>query len=179
MIEPALSRPSKRSRRANAQQGAMAVEFGIVAIPFFLLILAIFEVSIFYFTATLIEGAVSGASRKIRTGQLAGDADPAGTFRTELCDQIVLVSCSNIQIEAQPYNSFATADAAPPTYDGNGNMQSRGFDVGSSNQTVVVYVSYRHQFLTPVIGTMLSGEWDNAVPMLSTAIFKNENYAMP
>lgn len=167
---------SPKRRRKTRQQGAMAIEFGIVAIPFFLLILAIFEVSLFFFTASLVEGAVASASRKIRTGEISTDSDPAGEFRTQICSEIMIISCTGIQIESQPYSSFASAQAAPPNYDSNGNMQSRGFSVGTPGQTVVVYVSYRYSFATPVIGSLLSGEWDNAVPMLSTAIFRNEPY---
>ena len=57
----------RRLRADNA--GATAIEFGIVAAPFFALMLALIEVSLVFFGTFTLENAVDKTSRMIRTGQ--------------------------------------------------------------------------------------------------------------
>ena len=59
------------------RRGSAAVEFGILAIPFFLLVFAIIEVALQFFVAEILDTATSQAARLIRTGEAyhAGLAD--------------------------------------------------------------------------------------------------------
>ena len=64
-----------RSRRffrqyRRSQSGVTAIEFAMVAPPFFALMMAIFEVGIMLFSEYVIEHGVSKASRMIRTGEV-------------------------------------------------------------------------------------------------------------
>jgi len=75
-----------------AQSGATAIEFGMVALPFVLLLFGILSVCLYFFTTFTLENAVWHAARAIRTGQVQqsqGDYAAATTNddRTKLCKQ--------------------------------------------------------------------------------------------
>ncbi len=51
------------------RKGTTAIEFGFVALPFFLFAFGIMLVGLKYFTENALEHAVESAAREIRTGQ--------------------------------------------------------------------------------------------------------------
>ena len=56
-------------RLLRRQDGAVAVEFGLVAAPFLLLVFAIMETAIVFFAGQTLETAVADSARLILTGQ--------------------------------------------------------------------------------------------------------------
>ncbi len=56
-------------RLLRQQDGAAAVEFGLVAAPFLALIFAIMETAIVFFSGQALETAVADSARLIMTGQ--------------------------------------------------------------------------------------------------------------
>ena len=60
------------------QDGAAAVEFGLVAVPFFALLFAILETALVFWTTQVLETAVADAARTIYTGQFQA-ANRTGT----------------------------------------------------------------------------------------------------
>ena len=57
-------RPHDRKRR----EGSNAIEFGLVALPFFLLLFGILEIGLMLLVDALVETAASDAARQVRTG---------------------------------------------------------------------------------------------------------------
>lgn len=161
------------------EEGATAIEFAMVALPFILTLFGIIEISLAYTAGTLLEGGTVSAARLIRTGQIqTGSADPETAFREELCNQAdILVVCDNIQVEAipMPDDSFGSVGDYAVQYDNDGNMVSRGFDAGGVSDVMLVRVYYAYPFLTPMIGTLLGGA-DQTMPLLSTVVFQTEPY---
>lgn len=162
------------------EEGVVAIEFSLVALPFFMLILGILETSLFFASGTVLEGASNAAARLIRTGQAQNSADPEEAFRTELCDQVGrMLECDNIQYEVirvEP-NTFAGAEAYEPEFDADGNLIPAGFSTGNSNDVVLVRTVYRYEFLTPYLGTMITGDvGKNWMTHMSTVVLKAEPY---
>src|SRR5690606_2566182 len=60
-----------RRRRAlgRDERGVTAVEFGLLALPFFTIIAAILQTSLVFLADQVLESAVHDAARAIRTGQ--------------------------------------------------------------------------------------------------------------
>jgi len=59
----------RRMRRyLKNREGTAAIEFAILAIPFFMLLFAILELAIVFFINSTLNHSVSEASRQIRTG---------------------------------------------------------------------------------------------------------------
>src|SRR5690606_26389340 len=78
------ARPARRFR-ADAS-GATAVEFAIVAVPLFLLMLAIMTIGIQYFVLHSLEHGIAEASRKVRTGEAQKEGLTLDDFRNLVCE---------------------------------------------------------------------------------------------
>ena len=67
-----FSRPARLTKKWSAlrnDSGSAAIEFAMVALPFFMFVLGIIGVGLYYFTSNALEHGVEAASRKILTGE--------------------------------------------------------------------------------------------------------------
>ena len=160
------------------QDGTTAIEFSLLAIPYFLLTLGIIELSVMYASASLLEGATGSAARLIRTGQIqqATGQDPETVFRDAMCDYArVLINCNDVQLEVVQMDSFADYGTYAPQFDADGNLLSQGFDAGGSNDRVLIRVAYRYHMMTPFIVTLLAGPNSERL-FMSTIVLQTEPY---
>lgn len=113
-----LLRPFIRRRGfARDEKGATAIEFALLALPFFTLIYAILEISIVFLAGQILDSAVQDASRQIRTGQALAAGWNVTKFREEVCKGLYgMFNCSagTLVVKVSVVTSFATATAAPP-----------------------------------------------------------------
>ena len=97
----------------SAEDGVTAVEFGIVAAPFFGLLAAIFESALVFFATQGLSAAVEQAARSILTGQAQSNAaiTSAAQFRDSLiCSPSSplhrvlpsFVDCSKVIVDVRP-----------------------------------------------------------------------------
>lgn len=171
--------------------GVTAVEFSLVCMPMFLMIFGIMELSMFFASSTVLEGASTEAARRIRTGQVAGVADGLTTpaaieaaeraaFEKLLCDNVgSLIDCTNIQYEVIKMNADTFADSSnyEPQYDDEGNLIVHPFDVGGANSVILIRAYYKWRFMTPMISSMLTaGSGVDYVSQLSTVVIRTEPY---
>ncbi len=75
-------------RLARKQDGAAAVEFGMVAAPFLLLVFAIMETAFVFFAGQTLETAVADSSRLIMTGQAQQQGFNQAAFKNAVCARI-------------------------------------------------------------------------------------------
>lgn len=163
---------------AGDEDATTAIEFSLLIIPYLMLSLGIIELALMFTSASLLEAATGNAARMIRTGQLqqSGSADPAADFRDALCSNLVaLISCDNVVIEVQRMDSYTDYSSMQPTFDENGNMVSSGFDVGGSNDKLLIRTSYRYEMITPLVGQLLNGP-DGSTLFISTIVLQTEPY---
>ncbi|MGY2047238.1 TadE/TadG family type IV pilus assembly protein [Methylobacterium sp. JK268] len=113
-------------RFARARQGVAAVEFALVAIPFFGLLAAIMETAIVFFAGQLLDAAVSDAARSIYTGGFqngqagATAAQALDAFRkNNLCaNRVTLFNCDDVKVDIRTLDdsgSFATLQPVDPS----------------------------------------------------------------
>lgn len=105
-----LSATTHASRRfARDTSGATAVEFGMVAAPFFALVLAIMTIGTQYLALHFLEHGVNTASRKLRTGEAQKAGLTIADFRTMVCDAAgVMIACDNrLKIHIKSASTFA------------------------------------------------------------------------
>ena len=120
-----LARAVARAMRFHAdKRGSVAVEFGLVAIPFLALLFAIFQTALVVFTGQVLDSALQDAARLIMTGQ--AQSMTASAFATSVCGRIpALFNCTNaytngsLQFDIRAPSSFANAVLTPPTVSGN------------------------------------------------------------
>ena len=69
----------------KSEDGVAAIEFGMLALPFLMLIFAILETAIGFFAAQVFESGVDSVGREIRTGQIQSSSTTAAEVRTKVC----------------------------------------------------------------------------------------------
>lgn len=158
----------------------VAVEFALIALPFFILLMGMIEVSLYFAAGTVLEGGAAAASRTIRTGQAQTSADPETVFETALCNHVrAMLNCDNIQYEVIHVDegTFAGSENYAPEFDADGNLVPSGFATGNSNDVVMVRTFYRYSFLTPFIGAMMTGGvGDNTMVHMAVSVLRAEPY---
>lgn len=158
--------------------GGTLIEFAFVA-PFVVLVLtATAEVAVTLFVDATISGAAEGAARDIRTGRVQENENPLDAFQTRLCDSLFgLADCARVVFDVRTFDDFSSVDMSIQL-DEEGNLTGAQFSPGNSGQITIVRVSYRWQFLTPVMGELLSSDGSGGLLLLSTMAFQNEPYEL-
>jgi len=166
----------KRKWKTN-QDGATAVEFALVGIPFILMVIGIIEMALMFASQSLLEPSVSVGAREIRTGavQQGGGDD---LFRDTVCNYAsVFIACDDLQYQVVSVDSFQEAQDFPePQFDEDGNLQDQGFDAGGVNDIVMIRVAYRYLIKTPMMQLLLTNNSDGSRILLSTVVLQTEPY---
>lgn len=176
---PARFLRSKVARRFIRQNdGAAAVEFGMVAAPFLALIFAIMETSLVFFAGQTMETAAADSARLVMTGQAQTQGFDQGKFKTEVCKRIfALFDCAaGMQVDVRTYASFADVDLAKPI-DANGNLVNNfTYKPGGPGDLVVVRLLYEYPVYVSLLGLNLSDMAGNKRLLVATSAFRNEPY---
>lgn len=165
-------------RFVRDERGTTAVEFGIVAVPFLALIMAIFETALTFFAGQAFDTAVSNAARLIRTGQAQEDGLTADTFRTKICDQVgSFLKCSGIYVDVQKYATFSAISLTMPI-DTDGNLKKTGYQYapGNGGDIVVVRAFYEWPVLINWYGTKTANLTNGSHLLSAAAAFRNEPF---
>lgn len=179
------------ARRFSADtRGATAVEFGLIALPFFLLVMGIITIGMQYLTAHSLEQGVEVASRQLRTGEAQKAGLTVGAFRQAVCNAAgVMVACDDrLVVHIRSRSTFAELVPVTPCLT-NGRLTPPEGDLedgvrtqaGDASRAVVVSVCYEWDAgFGPwqVIWNLLSeGDVDRGNPILSAATaFRSEPF---
>jgi Flp pilus assembly protein TadG len=105
---PERSSSSSRCLR-SARHGAVALEFAILSIPFFMWMLAIFEISYDMFTQSALDDALHVAVRSIQTGNAQYLLNGQTFISNYLCPAANgRLICANLYVSVSPANFTAT-----------------------------------------------------------------------
>ncbi|MFI4974388.1 MAG: TadE/TadG family type IV pilus assembly protein [Caulobacterales bacterium] len=166
---------------AGSRRGATAVEFAIVAAPFFLLMFGVMELSLMFMASTTIEAATITAARQIRTGQLqtAGTNTAAG-FKTLVCNGMSWISASdctaNLQVDVRTFNTFTSISTPSPITNNAIDPTKLSFDSGGSCSIVLVRVFYPWTLLTPTFDPGLPSLGPTQRLLTQSVAFRNEDW---
>lgn len=164
-------------RLHDDRSGATALEFAIIATPFFALMMAIIEVSLIFFANFTMENAVDQAGRMIRTGQVQNQSFNETQFKQSICDNTAAIfDCmTDLKLDVIKFDDFSGV-SLPDPLDGNGELRSDfGFDPGVPGNVVVVRAFYEWDLMAKLpggLGNMPSG----GRLLVATAAFRNEPY---
>jgi Flp pilus assembly protein TadG len=161
-------------RLGRRQDGAAAVEFGMVAAPFLLLVFAIMETAIVFFAGQALETAVADSARLIMTGQAQTQGFTQASFKNAVCSRIYgLFNCAGgIYVDVKTFTSFANINLSPPL-DANGNFQNnQSYQPGGPGDIVVVRLFYQW----PIYVSLLKNMAGNKRLLVATSAFRNEPY---
>lgn len=171
----------------RSESGATAVEFAIVAGPFFYVLGCICETGLMLFTEYVIQNSVQEASRMVRTGQVtAADGTPlktASEFKDEICKTVnIIINCaSDVNVYVDSATDFATltTDMADPVTIGrkaNGDPYVPVYSPGGALKAATVIATYDWTFSFPFMEFLGNVNDGGARRIYGLAIFRNEPF---
>jgi Flp pilus assembly protein TadG len=182
------------------REGAAAIEFALLAIPFLMLVFATFETFLAFAGEQLMANAVNTMSRKIRTGEItfglgASTDMTEAEFREAFCEEISLLnmcseteaaSPSKLYLDVRQFASFADMPREVPiassgTYS-DLDTSEFAFSPGGPDSKNMVRAYYRWQVMTDLIRPYITNlrPAGKTLPtdflIVSTTAFQNEDY---
>lgn len=176
--KPANIRLFRRFKRS--EDGVAAIEFGMVALPFLILLFAILETAIGFFAAQVFESGVDSVGRSIRTGQSRSSSYTLSQMKTAICGKTLgMFKCGDIQLDVRTYTTFPNAPLTTPRLNGNLDTAAFQYDTGLPNSIVIVRAYYEWPIFLDYLWQS-SGSLSNGKRLfVATAAFKNEPFSLP
>ncbi|MAP93851.1 MAG: TadE family protein, partial [Ponticaulis sp.] len=85
------------------------MEFAIIAMPFFVMLVGLFEICMIFIATTTMEHGIAEAARRIRTGELQDSGASAESFKTLVCDNTFgILDCEErLKVDVRVFDNFA------------------------------------------------------------------------
>jgi len=182
-------------RFVHARDGTAAIEFALLAIPYFMIIFAILETFVAFMAEQVVSNAVDTLSRQIRTGQITAANTTGQQFRQTFCNEIsVLIACSaaelatpaNLYLDVKSYPTFTAMPTTIPraSSDPYSDLDTTGFTFapGGAQTNNMVRAYYRWQVIVDLLRPYLTnihpadGSMPSTYLIVATGAFQNENY---
>ncbi|HTQ82143.1 MAG TPA: TadE/TadG family type IV pilus assembly protein [Pseudolabrys sp.] len=162
----------------RSQDGAAAVEFGLVAVPFLALTFAIIETALVFFSGQTLEAAAATSARLIMTGQAQAAGMSVDQFKQAVCAQVAgLFDCLNgVTVDVKSYPNFASINTTPPVTNGQLNTANMAYQPGGPGSIVVVTLYYQWPIYVSLLGDNLQNMSGNSRLLVATSVFRNEPY---
>jgi Flp pilus assembly protein TadG len=181
---------------ARDERGVTAIEFGLLALPFFSIVGAILETSLIFLSGQALESAVQDASRLIRTGQAQETSVTAAGFKTLVCDRVfgLIRDCDSLlHVEVDVIDTFGEVDMTAPVSWECGEAEPgetaaqaaarcaawtrpESYTPGTGSSIVTVQVYYKWPVIVPFGGLGLSNLPDGRRVMGAATVFRNEPF---
>ena len=160
----------------RATDGSTAVEFGMVVLPFCLMMFSILELGLVFVTDSVLENATIETGRLVRTGQASAQGMTAAQFKNSLCGRMSVFSgdCAaraTVDVRVIPQFNMTPPD---PMASGTFNAAGLTYSNGQPGDLVLVRVWYRQPLLTTFMSQGLSRLNDGTIRMTATTAFRNE-----
>jgi Flp pilus assembly protein TadG len=178
----------------RSRDGAAAIEFALLAIPYFMVVFAIIETFIAFAGEELVSNAVDTLGRKIRTGQITATNTDRTAFRTAFCKEIsILITCSATEaatpsklfVDLQKFATFAAIPTTIPTKStaaySDLDTSKLQYAPGGAGTINMVRAYYKWQvigdLIRPYISNIRPSDGSSAYFLIvATAAFQNEQY---
>ena len=176
-------RPKCVRRIIKSENGAAAVEFALVAFPFFMVMGSICETGIMLFTEYSIQAGVQDAARQIRTGQAQNSSMTAANFKSKICETTgIVIDCEGkVTVYVRPATSFSALAGVMPSFmnvgakpDGTPNPTS--YSCGAPEQAAGVLATYDWKFTMPFMSFLGNFNGGKTRRLYGIAIFQNEPF---
>ncbi len=183
-VEGRKARDGRRrwGRFVRNADGAVAIEFAALIIPFCLLVFAILESCISFAAQQILSNATDDVARQFRTGQIRQadlDAD-SDLVKDKICvklEMLVAAGCPDIEIDLKSYATFKEAADKRIAFKDN-DIDTEGFDIvpgpsGSKNQ---LRVFYRWPVMTDFMRKSMSNLRGGKTLLYATVTWQNEPF---
>lgn len=164
------------------ERGVTALEFGLLAFPFFGILAGIMQTALVFLAGNVLESAVNDASREIRTGQVQQRGMTLEQFRADVCNRTsgLIADCNGLYIRVDTVTDFQSSTVTtPPVKDCQTGCQwadtpPQTFTPGQGRSIVVARVFYRYPIIIPMVG--MDTLPDGSRLLGAVAVFQNEPF---
>ena len=159
------------------RKGSAAIEFAILALPFFVVIFAIAEIAVMYFVDSGLDAALHKAVRQVRVGVAKSGSWNVEKFKDVVCGELSYsFNCaSQLKVRATIITNMASITKASPITEGNLAV-TEDFSLGDSGSYVLVqaFLPWNPTFkLYTISSAKLS---DGSYVLGSAELIKNEPF---
>ena len=173
-------------RRAD---GAVAVEFALIAAPFFALVIAILDLGLIFTAQAALETATEESARLVLTGQAATEGLTASTFKQTVCSRLPgAFTCggttagsggytmTGVMVDLETATAFSSANTSAPTltYSGGNVTNVWQFQAGSPGSIEVMRVMYQWPVFPGPLSLNFANLSNGTYLLMATAVFRNE-----
>ncbi|MBU1325655.1 MAG: pilus assembly protein [Alphaproteobacteria bacterium] len=163
-------------RRRRPREGAAAVEFGMIALPFLFMLFAIAEIAFVFVLDSVLENAVIETGRLIRTGQASAQGFTADNFKSRMCDRMTVFASGclgKVHVDVRVVGSYTNPTLPDPMQGGAFSATGLTYQNGAPGNLILARAWYRHTLFTPFLAQGLARGGADSWLMASTA-FQNE-----
>ena len=175
----------RKSKKSNSfirfrkdESGVYAIEFAMIAVPFFALIFAIIETGLVFFADSVLDHASSEAARLIRTGQAQQQGLSESAFKGQICTElkVPMFDCGKLHVDVRTYTQFDQVNLTDPL-DNDGNLVANfNFNPGSGGDIVTARVFYEWPIIVNSFGINLADMSNGSRLLGSVHAFRNEPF---
>ncbi|HEY2708045.1 MAG TPA: TadE/TadG family type IV pilus assembly protein [Caulobacteraceae bacterium] len=163
------------------ESAATAVEFALLVTPLITLILASLQLSIIFFAGQALQTVAVSSARQLMTGQAQLAGDNAAQYKANVvCPNVkILFACTDLMVDVQSSNSYATINTASPTitYDGSGNVtNSWSYHPGNPGDIVILRIMYNWPVVAAPLMVGIPDQPNGNKLLVATSVFKAEPY---
>ena len=171
-------------RFGRDEHGATALEFALVAPPFFIFVLMIFQIALYHYGQQSLDYATRIASRSIMVGTVPADARTLASFRDKLVCPAFLMNfaCREVVVNAYKVNVTTSNEASNSgiyEFIDPANKHLRPvpaaptFCIGGPGDYILLDISYQ---FPNFLGSLIPGFGQTPFLLRSTNLFRNEPF---
>ncbi|RIY02012.1 pilus assembly protein [Aureimonas flava] len=156
--------------------GVAAVEFSLVALPFFFVLMAMIETALATTAGVMLNNAVNSAARGVMTGSVQKSDMDADGFRRLICGDIdMMMSCDRLVLDMRTFPAGSPIPTSVALRDGAVDSENFCFDPGGQDTITVIRAYYPWPWVTSILNGFAEDTNGNAI-LGSMAAFMNEPF---
>ncbi|WP_417020882.1 TadE/TadG family type IV pilus assembly protein [Candidatus Phyllobacterium onerii] len=172
------TRRSTAARFFANKRGTVAIEFAMIALPFFLLIFAMIEVSLSFTAQQVMANATDDIARQLRTGEIK--TLTLAQLKQMVCSRLLMpaANCPDLVVDLRTYTTFALVPKTIPLKTG-GDVNSTGFTSAPGGASTInqLRVFYRWPIFTDLMKPRIATiDGTGKILLFSSATWRNEPY---
>lgn len=161
----------------HARDGAAAVEFGLLALPFLIVIFGILDVALMFFVDGSLDSGLHMAAREIRTGRAAIQKWDIVRFKQEVCGGMAFAfDCSNtLLVVTTAMDDFSSVTFTSPV-NNRGLSVKENFAASEPGDYVLIQAFLPWSSWLVPLGVDTAHLSDGRYVLSASALFRNEPY---
>ena len=164
-------------RLIRDKEGAAAIEFGLMAMPFFTLLFAILEVAFMFFIDSSLDAALQMTARQVRTGKASTENWNLATFKSKVCANMSLAfDCENkLLVKTTAMADFSSVSYVSAVKGGKMSVEE-SFSAGESGDYMLIQAFLPFDSVLAFAGVDAHTLDDGSYALAASALFRNEPF---